>query len=331
MLSILVRPRGRCVDLRSARRDDFARSCRREDEKLQGAGGNASVHAQRRDEIGQFIVGKRRDRSRPQDVLAFTIYPDSGDIRGIVTELERLFPADFKRTRVIPEGTIRWFREGNAFHLCVVLDKHASLLFRKGRDRRDLAQASIAETFAHVVRAGAPAWIVKRFRDFKYFSRPRNFNMNLYNDVLVLSFVYAFVVGLIAREGNIDRVRWCSDRDDRTNWGKRILDTYGLVNACRWASEFGQRFDAAQFPSLVLCAKGRDPFDALIRPSDYLAGSIASWDLTRGAGTQRAEKYRQMLREAVADNPNIAILHLRLDHQIHATRLQVEQAPRTPP
>lgn len=263
-----------------------------------------------------------RDRTRPQDVLAFTLYPDPGDIRQLAADLARRFPADLKKTRVITPGSLAWFREGHAFHLCVVLDKIGSMLAR-GSDRREVARESITETRAYLERSRAPAWIIDRIRGLERFSQATNFNMNLYNDVVVLSIVYATIVGLIARERPIERVLWCSDRDDRTSWGERILDTYGLVSACQWAGQHGQRFDAAQFPLLVLPASGADPCDALIRPADYLAGALASWDLTRGTGTQAGEKYGKLLREAISANPDIAVLHLRLDHLIHATRIEI--------
>jgi hypothetical protein len=135
--------------------------------------------------------------------------------------------------------------------------------------------------------------------------------MNLYEDVLILSVIYAFIIGLIAREGHIDPVLWCSDRDARTSWGARIFSFYALLNAYDWARQYGQRLDAAQLPSVIFCAQGEDVLDPLIRPADYLAGSIATGDLTRETGTQRAKKYGQMLRDAVAENPNVVILHLR--------------------
>lgn len=41
-----------------------------------------------------------------------------------------------------------------------------------------------------------------------------------------------------------------------------------------------------------------------------------------GAGTQEGEKYGQVLRDAIADNPDVAVLHLRLDTLIRATRVE---------
>ena len=82
--------------------------------------------------------------------------------------------------------------------------------------------------------------------------------MNLYEDVLILSVIYAFIIGLIAREGHIDPVLWCSDRDARTSWGARIFSFYALLNAYDWARQYGQRLDAAQLPSVIFCAEGEE-------------------------------------------------------------------------
>lgn len=264
-----------------------------------------------------------RDCSRPQNVLAFTLYPDHLNLRGLVSDLQYPFPADFKKIKALTQEAIDWFKIGNAFHFCVILDNHGSFLKRPDRRRRDLARESIRKTRLHLERFEAPTWIQKRFRIFESFSQSANFNANLYDDILFLSIIYAVIVGLIARAGRMERVLWCSDRDDRINWAQGILDTFGLINACQWAGQYGQRFDAANLPSLRLRKEGPEPFDALIRPPDYLAGSLSSWDLSRGEPTQQTNKYRQMLREAVAENPKIAVLHLKIDDLIDASQVRV--------
>lgn len=163
---------------------------------------------------------------------------------------------------------------------------------------------------------------------FKQLSRAGHFKTDLYDDVMILSVVYAVVVGLLTREVNsngttIEQILWCSDRDDRVNWGENILRTYGLVNAVRWSIQYSQRFDAANLPLFLLKPHGREPHDSVIRPPDYLAGAWSSCDVKRGVATIGATKYGQMLRGAIADNPKIALLHLRLGEVIHATRTPI--------
>lgn len=69
-----------------------------------------------------------RDPKRPQNALGFTIFPETTNIATLAAEMARLFPRDFKKIQTIPEDAINWFRQANAFHLIVALEKHATLL-----------------------------------------------------------------------------------------------------------------------------------------------------------------------------------------------------------
>jgi hypothetical protein len=245
-------------------------------------------------------------------VIAFTLYPDNlGSDR--LNELKMLFPRDFKRTTNVSEEARNWFRQADRFHICIIVDKHGSIFHSNGNDRREVARDSLVNTLAYVKEHGAPEWIVRSYKRLVQISRRGSFNVVLYDDVLLLALCYSFVVGLLAREARIGQVCWCSDRDSRTNWAERVLFDVATLNAYQWATWFGAKLDPKQLPHLILTNDDSAKlFDHIIRPPDFLAGALSAWDVRRGSTNEGADKYGHILRDALAENDNVALLHMSL-------------------
>lgn len=268
--------------------------------------------------------------SRPQDVAVFSLMPQA-DVSRLSSRLRAIFPRDFKKTKTVQPELVAWFRSNEAFHFCIVLDKAASISFSDGRNRGVVARESIAKILAYVENV-APEWIVNLYKVLQRESLSPSFNVRLYADVLLLATCYAFILGLLAREGCLARLRWCSDRDNRTTWLDGLVYSLGLINGARRCHPYGLVLDAADLPFLLM---GQGPsakrFDPIIRACDYLAGAVSAWSLSKNATTEGAEKYGVMLRDVVVGNERIFMVHLEMsDEQLWARRLVVEKLGASP-
>lgn len=96
------------------------------------------------------------------------------------------------------------------------------------------------------------------------------------------------------------------------SWNNNVVDTFALTGAVRWATHMRKRLTSKDLPRLVLAPAGIDRLDFIIRPPDYLAAALSSWKLPNGGSTQPSLKYRDVLRDVIADNRNIAVFEISI-------------------
>lgn len=262
---------------------------------------------------------------RPHDVAAFSVLPMYGSLEDIRAELSNPFPADFKNIRRISPKSIQFFRDPTAgFHFCWMLNRDNEMIAaRPNETRLDVARRSIAETLAYMEKGGKANPHIRAIKQLAQSSQANNFQVAVFEDVLLVSLLYTFIVGLLAQECEPKMIAWCPDRDRLSTWKDGMLFTYALINAHRYAAKFGVRYEAEQLPYIDLQGNDMRRYDPLVRPPDYLAGPLSSWSLDQNAGMEGAEKYGQIFRDVLAENGNIALHRIRLGNVLHVTRIDV--------
>ena len=247
------------------------------------------------------------DAGRPTDVIAFTVLPVVKTVEAAVRPLGDIFHADFKNLQRVSPGAKGFFhRRGQSFSFCWLFEKDSSLLWKDGQSRLDVARQSISETKSYFAGMDVPDWFDLRLRSLQEKSRSNNFSAKMFDRVLQLSACYALIVRLLHQERkSTKKIFWCSDRDPMTSWADGTLYVFALVNAVRMATWSGKSLDAADLPCLEINGGHDDWFDFAIRPPDYLAAALSAWDLEKGSTEQGKPKYRDVLRDIIADNRRI--------------------------
>lgn len=265
-----------------------------------------------------------RSRDRPHDVVAVTIYPDEG--ADLQTRMSLLFPRDFKESRALSEDAIKWFRSDSAFHFCFCFEKRSSIFDIEGEERRARAKRSVEETLQFMINKKAPAHHIDNMSKFRELSRKVNFNHRLYSDIVLISILSSFITCIISQYRNeIEQIIWISDRDDRTEWADKILSSFILINTYQGVTWVGNSLAKTVQLFAVMRREGADPFDPLIRPPDYLAAAFSAWDFASGGATEPAAKYGQVLRDVIAENPQVVVLQLLMGDTLQAKRWEVRR------
>lgn len=274
--------------------------------------------------VSDYNIG---DPSRPNDVIAFSILPNDVDGGHSVAAIKECFPADFKNLQRIPAKAIGYFRRRSAaFHISFVLEKNSTMLLRPGETKLEAARRSVVETLAYLEENGAPEWITKSVNGLKQQSKANKFSHKIYDKMMFLTCCYSFVVGLLHRERPTTKsIVWCSDRDPLVTWAGSIIDTFALTSAVRWATHMGKSLTSEDLPRLILKPAGVDPLDFLIRPPDYLAAALSSWKFPNIGSTQPSLKYRDVLRDIIADNRNVSVLQISVREFLSVTELQMHR------
>lgn len=187
--------------------------------------------------------------------------------------------------------------------------------------RLDTARLAIGDMVSLLEAAGSEIGEVLRRLQTK--SLANNFAVGVFEDVMLVSMLYAFTVGVLTREAKPKKVIWCSDRDRLTTWAGGVIWSLAFVQAFRWCLQFKVQYASENLPTMRMRSDGPDEFDPFIRPPDYLAGALSSWSLDANAGMEGAEKYGIVLREIISRNRNITIHRIRVDDLLHVTHWQV--------
>jgi hypothetical protein len=249
----------------------------------------------------------------PQDAISFSLMPNTHGTTAMSAVMAKVFPKDFKKSKTIDHRAQGWFRRrGSGFHWCFVLDNNASVFDTPGATRLLIARESVSKTLDYLTETSAPEWLIRTYKQLQQESLSKSFDRKPFSNVMLLSLMYSFVVGVLARERLIDTLEWCPDRGNETNWEDHFLFKLALTNATRWVR--GNKRPLAQ-DSLVFRVvddTNSDQFDPIIRPADILAGPVASWCHEQNGSVRSDSKYGDVFRGILIGNDNICIIRLKV-------------------
>ncbi len=252
------------------------------------------------------------DNTRPNDCFCFSITPFDQPFEDLKAAIQSVLGKDIKHIRSISEKAANLLRDGRFFHIAVILPKNRTVFNNgPGSDPLDIAREAAKISLEGCVERERGADPIARVRKLVQDSKAKNFNHELFSDVILLSLFLPFISLLISRERKADVIGWFSDRDSMTEWCDRILWDFAVENVHGLAAL--KRIDIAgtKFPIAVPDA-GDMWFDHLVRLSDYIAGTLAVWDLKRNLvpTTPKSDKFLRVVEDVVADSENMIVLGL---------------------
>ena len=266
------------------------------------------------------------DSDRPQDVMSFAIIPYDDWFDKIKKEIGAAIPCDIKKARDIGNPAITYFRKQTIFHVSFILSKDGTLLTNgPGSNKLAIARESIKITIEHLVEMDLDQADIRKLRALALDAQSNGFNTKLFSDVLLLSVLFPFITLIIARERSVEIVGWFSDRDSMTKWHDGVVWTFAYENTRGIGGFLGIDIDSAKITvALPDMSSGKEEmwYDNFIRIADYFAGAIAAWDTV--ANGVKHKKHARMLRDVIADAPNVVIMKLTIGHYgMQCARLDV--------
>jgi hypothetical protein len=250
-----------------------------------------------------------RDRSRPGECFAFSLLPYDLTPSDFAAEVQANLPRDLKDAKDLPETAAAWLRNDRHFHILVPLNSDRKLFFDGNRGSLEVARESIRLSLQHMVEKERDPAQIRRFKALAERSRRGGFNVSLYTDVTLLSFVLAVISALVWRECNPTHLGWFCDRDKMTTWCDGIIwdiANESFLGACELLG-VNPRRECVNVAVPGTGASGEDMwFDQYIRAPDWLAGASAAWERSRNH--LPSPKYLKVVEDVLADATNIVIL-----------------------
>ena len=238
-------------------------------------------------------------------------------------------PKDLKKTKSIEGAAAAFLAHPRRFHFGFVFEKPPAVFYNgAGSDSLKIARESIDITVDTMVKFGRGKESLRPVKQLKQQSLANNFNVQLLADMYVLSYLFAFITIVLARERQVEIVGWFSDRDSMTTWCDGVAWVISHENLHGLAEHFGISI-AADMPLIAVptpnAGKNAMWYDEYIRLPDYVAGILAAWSFATNQLPGDKEKYVQLAREVVADARNMAVLKIRWDDGVQCSRIVFER------
>lgn len=254
------------------------------------------------------------DKTRPNDCMCFSITPYDMDFTDLQDMVSSVLRKDIKKIKNITQDTVEFLRNDRFFHIAILLRKDRNC-FNNGPNSNPLevAREVAIITLQQMESAGFNEDQLKKVRQLVQESKANSFNYKLFGDLLLLSLFFPFVSLLIARECKTEGIGWFSDRDKMTEWIDGILWTFATNNVRGLAEHKGIYVGKEVFPIAVPSPDTQQMwFDPLLRFTDYIAGSLAVWDIknNRLPDKQNSNKFLRMVEDVIADSTNLIICGL---------------------
>jgi hypothetical protein len=272
-----------------------------------------------------FVIA---DDTRPNDVFGFVAIPHDADFDELMREIASVFPKDLKNTKIITPDMIAYLRSKRRFHFAFVVNKDRKI-FKNATEARSAIDRTISMMLRYAdVELHRES--IAKLKALRQRANANNFISKLLAGVILMATFAVFIANLLQTEGRAELIGLFPDRDKMTTaWGTLAYETFAQN-----ASSFALRRNVPESQIALGLpgprSDGKDGlyFDELIRIPDYVAGAVASTELTPPRPRGVNQKCVDIVAKALVDNDNVAILRLDLPPKtLAANRILLRSTP----
>ncbi len=269
------------------------------------------------------------DKNKPNDVITFSIYPYLEDLHKLCDLVKSKLPCDIKKTREVGESGLTFLREnGFIFNISFIIVNKKFLFSCPNKCKADVVRECLTKTMQELNKDSANADYVKSFQRFYQKAKSNNFNVSLFENMYITSFLAAYISRILSVSANASKLCWFGDRDAIMEYGGDIIRITYDLNYWGLLRQKNYPLEKTEILGIGMQAKDKKElwYDELVRISDYIAGTLASWDLNTNLVDK--PKHGEMLENVFSDNSLLGIIRLNIteDGGIQASRITVSKS-----
>lgn len=259
------------------------------------------------------------DKDKPNDVIAFTIAPCHAAFPPSMAELDRLIPKDIKKTTEVTEGISKVLNDARFFHVAFMLDDISGFLHSAHVDRKAVLLQNMQLIIGMLQKwhdnqpEGRQKFEeqIKRFKKATKELERRTANVKLFCRMALTSILAAVLAFYLSKETICKSVLWFADRDKiHDAFAKISIDLFEINHWGLCLQELPEERIPRIGLALDAVAQRKLWFDTLIRLPDFIAGTVASWNLETNLTSR--EKHARVLEQVVADNLHCNLIKIEM-------------------
>ena len=249
------------------------------------------------------------DPNKPNNVITFSIIPYSIDTKILKEMINKLAPKDIKEVKKINEEFIKFLLDTPILNISFILTKKMTLL----NQRKNEIQNDLRKLKKNLLKKENQSEFVSKLSKVIEDLNKNNFNLKLFKRICVLSFLSGYLTYKILLNSKSKNFVWLSDRDDMLSSNSGIINILygsnldGIIENKKYHLD-GKIKLAFGEPE----AKADMWYDELIRIPDYIAGTLADWDMKNNLVNK--PKFVEMLETYFKKSQKNIILKLNLEN-----------------
>ena len=264
--------------------------------------------------ISDYCIG---DKGKQNDVVSFSVLLNHDKLENIKSYINASAPKDIKSIRTVPAELLSYINSPVIYHFTFMLPRRDKLL-------KDYISAEAIKSYLPVledyVRAvdiqstfedGYLESVIRRIHLFEKDVERNNFNFGLARQVILIGCLASLVYYYLTLLKSPSHIAWVSDKD-------AIADRYdGFIydfSVFAFSIEYSTHLIESGYPDATIdkpkfiSAIPENYFDELTRIPDYLAGTMADFDLKENKFSK--DKYHTIHSNSLIDSQNHSIIQI---------------------
>lgn len=245
------------------------------------------------------------DKTKKNSVVTFSILPFIDDQNILATYINIAQKKDIKKTKVVNEEFLKFLKNYPVINFSFILDNRKTLLGNSGEERKQIVlqhlnhykEIYIAWGNNEPNKKSIYKPILKEIESsIREVSQGKK--VNLYIDVLLFSFLGAYVSSILLKEIDKNEVfGWMSDRDKLFEVGNGLILHLFHNTLHSLLPEDKKNF---VFTGAMANSSFNIFYDEFIKIPDYIVGTLADYNLEENSISH--EKFNTVLTKFMGDN-----------------------------
>lgn len=258
------------------------------------------------------------DPNKANDVFTFSLLLNIDKLDNIKEYIKLYAPTDLKKTKTVTEGILDFINSDAIYHFSLLIPRNQKLLAslcNKIKFAEILSYMTLLITNTRNAlpeRAANYDGMLKRIQLVKIDTLKSTFNEKLLRKIFIASCFGAVIIYMLKKHSHPTHIAWISDRDAIIN----TYDGFAFDNMYFWYEFLAtqEKFLPSELQILYIEPEkiGENFADELIRIPDFIAGTLASIDLSTEVNKlQLQEKHKILLQHSFTDSFNHATIRLQ--------------------
>ncbi len=258
---------------------------------------------------------------KPNNCLTFSITPMSPSLYHTINwAIEQDIPKDLKKTKDIPDKTIKFLRYNCFFYNFNFLIDDFRYIISPSGDTKDTQRILLNDVKRIINQYKYDDNFAKTYKFFLQELERPNFNIALFNRIYIACVICSYLhIQILKYAKKATTVSWLSDRG-------KIADAYNHFAMCLYQTFYDNlrlkyKITNAE-KSVIFGAQDANKklfYDNCIKIPDYLAGTLASYDMEKN--DIEKEKHRKIIDEVFANNNKITTFKLSFKDGIKCSKI----------
>jgi hypothetical protein len=259
------------------------------------------------------------DENKSNDVIAFTLAPDHAALPQSMRDLNQLIPKDIKKITEVTDDMSKALNDPRFFHIAFMLDDTSGFLHSDHVDRRGVVLQNMRLIIEMIQQwsdnqpEGRQKFQeqIARFKHATKELERRTANVKLFCRMSITCILAAVLAFYLSKETICHSILWLPDRDKIHDAFAKIY--FDLFEINHWGLCL-QEISEERIPRVGFATDEANKrtlwFDPLIRLPDFIAGTVASWNMERNLTSR--EKHAKILEKVVADNLHCNLIKIEM-------------------